>query len=95
MAIVVGTCVKDPQETRLFKMDWSAAIGTNQIVTSSWEVPSGLTLTANGIVEGNTKTYIVVSGGTANGTYTLTNTIALNGNGIILQRSGKLDVREY
>ena len=95
MAYAVGTCIKDPQETRVYKMDWSAAIGVNQIVASSWEVPAGLTLVANGVVQGNNKTYVVLAGGTANASYTLTNTVTLNGNTEILQRSGKLDVRQY
>lgn len=95
MPIIVGTLIKDPQETRIFRMDWSAHIGVDEIEISEWEVPAGLTLAANGIVEGNTKTYVLLAGGTANQSYVLTNTITLAGNSQVLQRSGRLDVRQY
>lgn len=95
MALIVGTCIKDPQETRIYTMDWSAALGTNQIAASSWEVPAGLTLVANGVVEGSIKTYVTLSGGEAGKSYVLTNTVTTNNTSEIWQRSGKLDVREY
>lgn len=91
---VVGTLIKDPAETRYYRMDWSAHLGTDTISTSSWTIPAGLTLVANGVVSGNTKTYVLLSGGTANQSYILTNTIVIN-TGEIYQRSGRLDVREY
>lgn len=95
MAIVTGTCVKDPQETRLFKMDWSAPLGTDTITSSSWVVPAGLTITANGVVSGNTKTYVILSGGEAGKSYTVTNTVVTSNTGETWQRSGRLDVRQY
>jgi hypothetical protein len=94
MAIIVGTLTKDPQETRLFKMDWTAHIGIGTIANSAWEIPAGLTLVANGIVQGNTKTYVTVSGGTAGYTYILTNTVYISSNNEVWQRSGRLDVRQ-
>ena len=93
MAIIVGTLAKDPDETRLFKMDWSSHIGTGTIANSSWSLTAGVTLVANGIVSGNTTTYITVSGGTVGHTYILTNTVHLSSNGEVLQRSGRLDIR--
>lgn len=95
MALIVGTLTKDPQETRLFKMDWSAHLGTSTITASSWEVPAGLTLVANGIVEGSTKTYLTLSGGEAGRTYILTNTVSTSDTNEVWQRSGRLDVRAY
>ncbi len=94
MAIVTNTLIKDPNETRMYKMDWSAQLGTDRIVASSWDVPEGLTLVANGIVQGNTKTYIKLSGGTEDTSYILTNTVTLANSGEIFQRSGQLDVQQ-
>ena len=95
MAIIVGTLVKDPEETRLFKMDWSAHIGTDTIASSTWTIPAGLGLVANGIVTGNTKTYMTVSGGEAGKSYVVTNTVVTSNTGETWQRSGRLDVRQY
>lgn len=95
MAIVTNTLIKDPNETRIFKMDWSAQLGTDRISDSSWDVPAGLTLVANGVVQGNTKTYIKLSGGTEETSYILTNTITLANSGEIFQRSGQLDIQQY
>lgn len=95
MAIIVGTNTKDPDETRLYKMDWSAHIGTDTIASSSWFVPAGLTLVANGVVTGNTKTYVTLAGGEAGKSYVLTNTVHTSNTGEVWQRSGRLDVRQY
>lgn len=92
---VVGTLTKDPDETRIYKMDWSAHLGTLTIKTSVWTVPAGLTLVTHGVVQGNTKTYITLAGGTANTSHILTNTITLNETDEVFQRSGRLDVRQY
>lgn len=93
MAIIVGTLIKDPDETRVYKMDWSAHLGEETIANSSWIIPAGLTLVANGVVSGNTKTYVTLSGGTAGHTYIITNTVYTSTNNQIWQRSGRLDVR--
>lgn len=92
MAFIVGTLTKDPDETRLYKMDWSAHLGQETIANSAWSIPAGLTLVANGIVEGNIKTYVTISGGNTGKTYVITNTVHTS-NGQIWQRSGRLDVR--
>lgn len=95
MAIIVGTLSKDPDETTLFRMDWSARLGTKEIASSTWDVPEALTLVANGVVEGNNKTYITLSGGISGKSYVLTNTITINETNEVWQRSGRLDVRQY
>lgn len=91
----VGTLVKDPQETRTFRMDWSAHLDTQKIATSTWSVPAGLTVVGNGVLEGNTKTYITLSGGTSGNSYIVTNTITIVNSSDIYERSGTLDVRQY
>lgn len=93
MALIVGTLIKDPDETRIFKMDWTAHIGEDTIANSSWTLTAGITLVANGVVSGNTKTYISISGGESGKTYIITNTVYTSTNNQILQRSGRLDVR--
>ena len=94
MPIVTNTLIKDPNETRIYRMDWSAQLGKESIANSSWTVPEGLTLVANGIVEGRNKTYIMLSGGTEETSYILTNTIVVS-TGEIYERSGQLDVKQY
>lgn len=91
----VGTLVKDPQETRTFRMDWSAHLETQKIATSSWSVPAGLTYVTSGVIAGNTKTYVTLSGGTAGNSYIVTNTITIANSSDVYERSGTLDVRQY
>lgn len=91
----IGTLQKDPEETRTYKMDWTAHLESQLIANSTWTVPSGLTLITSGIIEGNTKTYIVVSGGTAGTSYIVTNRIWISGASDIYERSGTLVVRQY
>lgn len=91
----VGTLVKDPQETRTFKMDWTAHLGTQTIANSAWTLPVGLTHVANGIVSGNNKTYITISGGGAGNSYIVTNTIYIANSSDVYERSGTLVVRQY
>lgn len=90
----VGTLQKDPQETRTFKMDWTAHLETQTIANSAWTVPAGLTVVTSGLVEGNTKTYIVLSGGTPGESYIVANKIWISGSSDIYERSGTLDVRQ-
>ena len=92
MAFIVGTLTKDPDETRLYKMDWSAHLAQETIANSAWSIPTGLTLVANGIVEGSIKTYVTLAGGESGKTYVITNTVYTSNNQI-WQRSGRLDVR--
>lgn len=91
----VGTLQKDPEETRTFKMDWSAHLETQLIANSTWTVPAGITLVTSGIVEGNTKTYIVLAGGTAGNSYIVSNRIWIAGTSDIYERSGTVLVRQY
>lgn len=94
MAIVTNTLIKDPNETRIYRMDWSAQLGKETIANSSWTIPEGITPVSNGIIEGRNKTFIMLSGGTDDTSYVLTNTIILS-TGEIYERSGQLDVKQY
>ena len=88
----LGQRTKDPQETRQFTLDWTNDLDGATISTSSWTVQTGITKVSDAIVSGNLKTTILVSGGTADSDYTVTNTITTSG-GETLERSGTIAVR--
>ena len=95
--IHVGTAVKGPQEKRRFVMDWSAHLEANRyLANSAWSSSNGaLVIDSSGMVEGNTSTYVVVTGGVVGQSYVLTNTVHSTHEGVteIWQRSGRVDVR--
>lgn len=95
LAYTVGVILKDPDETRALIMDWTnhLAAPADTIATSSWSVPTGLTLVTHGVVTGNKKTSVTISGGTADTDYIVSNTITTTTSGETLQRSGTLRVR--
>lgn len=64
---------KDPDDILDYQIDWSARLGADTIVTSTWIVPAGIT--KNGESNTATAATIWLSGGTADITYTLTNRI--------------------
>ena len=73
--------LKDPNAVVDFTRDWSAWLGTDTIATSTWVVPTGLTIGTGGTAPTNTTTTATVwlSGGTAFGTYIVTNRISTTG----------------
>lgn len=89
----IGTLYKDPAEIRTFYMDWAAHLGTQTITASSWTVPAGLTVQASSILQGNNKTSIILSGGTARSEYFVSNQITTS-TGNVYRRTGLLIVRE-
>lgn len=95
LAYTVGVILKDPDETRQLIMDWTSHLASpaDTIATSTWSVPTGVTQVTHGVVTGNKKTSITVSGGTADTDYILSNTITTTTSGETLQRSGTLRVR--
>ena len=64
---------KDPAETYSFTADWTDWLKTDTISTSTWAVPTGLTLVTG--TKTNTTTTATISGGTLGVNYTLTNTV--------------------
>jgi hypothetical protein len=95
----LGARVKDPDETRVFTMDWTAHLRppggstTETIATSTWILPSDLTLVSSSIVTGGLKTSALISGGIAGRDYVVTNRITTNESGETLDRSGTIAVR--
>ena len=90
----LGQLTKDPQETRLFTMDWTGDLDGNTIATSAWTVAAGITKVSDAIVSGNLKTSVLISGGTADTDYTVTNTITITATAETLERSGVIAVRQ-
>lgn len=84
---------KDPDETKLFTMDWTdALVSGTTISTSSWSLPDGLTNVADAIVTGSLKTTIRLSGGDDGVDYRCVNTVVIS-NSETLQRTGIVSVR--
>lgn len=90
----LGILSKDPQEIRVFTMDWTAHITGDTIATSSWTVPAGITEVSSSIATSKLKTSIKLSGGTAGSSYLCTNTITLTTSGETLEKSGTVAVRQ-
>lgn len=68
---------KDPDEELDYKVDWSVAIGTDNIVNSIWLVPAGLVKESDSFT--NKATTIWLSGGVLGIIYYVTNRIVTNG----------------
>lgn len=71
------TLPKDPNATLDFTMDWVDWLGTDEIQSSTWTVPEGLTSAAE--TYSTTAAVIWLTGGTAGTTYTVTNRIVTVG----------------
>lgn len=72
--------VKDPDEVLDYCIDWTAALGTDTIQTSTWTMPSGLNKVSDALT--TTHTTIVLSGGTLGVHYSMNNRIETVGNKI-------------
>lgn len=90
---VVGVVPKDPEDMKQFYMDWSAVLGTDTIVASTWTVPSEVTVENSSILTGGRITSVLLSGGVARVNYLITNTVTF-ASGQIRQRTGLLSVRQ-
>jgi hypothetical protein len=84
---------KDPDETRVEPMDWTDQLNSGATIsTSAWTFPAGLTKVTDGIVTGNKKTFVKMSGGTADTDYVVTNTIVTS-DGETLEESATVRVK--
>lgn len=85
---------KDPGESKLYTMDWTASLNSGATVsTSSWTIPSGLTKVTDGIVSGALKTTVQLSGGVDGQDYECLNEVVTS-DGETLRQSGLLRVRK-
>ncbi len=69
----LGSRVKDPNDVRIYQINWAGFLEANTIVTSDWTVPAGLTSVASANTD--TTTQIKLSGGTNGHAYRVYNTI--------------------
>lgn len=78
--IIVDPINKDPQAILDYSVDWTSYLSGDTIVTSAWSSSStDLTLTLD--TNDGSKSVVVVSGGTAGKTYTITNRITYERDG--------------
>lgn len=68
---------KDPDEVLDYVIDWTARLAGDTIVTSTWEVPTGLTKGSDSATASTTTVWL--SGGTLNERYEITNRIVTDG----------------
>lgn len=80
---------KDPSETLDYTINWSALLAGDTIATSTFAVPTGLTLSSSSNTTTTSTAWI--SGGSWDRTYTITCTITTAG-GRTYQRSASLYV---
>lgn len=67
-----------------YTLNWAKALGTDVVSTSTWTISdSGLTTDANAHTPTTTTIWLI--GGTANQTYTVTNTMTTAGGRIFVQ----------
>ena len=85
---------KNPDDKDSFTIDWSDRIGTDTINVSVWEVPTGITKVSDAVVATNTKTTIVISGGTEGVDYDLTNKVTLTNSALELNKVIRFKVRD-
>lgn len=82
---------KDPEAVLDYAVDWSRWLAGDEIVTSEWTVPSGLTKVSDS--KTTTKATVWLSGGTVGQSYTVTNRITTTG-GRTEERSFTIRVEE-
>ena len=85
------TFAKDPDAVLDYAVDWSRWLAGDEIATSDWTVPSGLTHVSDS--KTTTKATVWLSGGTVGQSYTVTNRITTTG-GRTEERSFTIRVEE-
>lgn len=83
--------VKNPTDELDFSPSWVSFLGTDTIVTSTWDVPAGLNNLGADVNEDGNVTQIILGGGVAGSEYQITNTIVTN-NSIKKSRSFYLQI---
>ena len=67
--------VKDPDSRTLYSMNWSDWLSGEEILTSEWIVPDGITVASQEISANKESTIVYFTGGQENVVYTVTNRI--------------------
>jgi hypothetical protein len=68
---------KDPQSVLDYQVDWSDWLDTDEISTSTWSAPAGITIDSE--TETDTTATVWLSGGTDGERYEVTNEITTDG----------------
>ncbi len=68
---------KDPASIVAYSIDWTDELGTDTILSSSWNVPAPFVLVSQGV--SGYIAQVTISGGAAGRTLLITNTITTNG----------------
>jgi hypothetical protein len=89
---LTGVEPKDPGESAIYTMDWTAFLNSGATISTSTWTATGLTVVTSGIVTGNLKTSVKISGGVDGQDYEPVNEIVTS-DGETLRRSGVLPVR--
>lgn len=84
------TFIKDPDATLDYKIDWTAWLGADLIVTSTWSAPEGITIESH---ENDDKQTVVWLSGGEIGAYSVTNRITTLG-GRTDDRTIKIKIKE-
>lgn len=71
------TFTKDPQAVLDYTLDWTRWLAGDQVATSEWLLPTGLTKMADTKTASSATVWL--SGGTAGQSYTVTNRITTTG----------------
>lgn len=83
---------KDPDEVLDYKINWAKRLGSDTIVSSTWDVPSGLTHGPPADTFTNTTTTVWLSGGTLDAVYDITNHI-VTAAGRHMDQSARLKIK--
>lgn len=85
---------KSPTEVKLYGLDWTKRLDTNEyIVSSSWELPEGITVDERGLSGENPKiAVLLLSGGVVGKTYSFLNRIGTS-EGQLLEVRASISVK--
>ena len=84
--------LKDPQAKVDYQIDWSAWLGSDTILTSTWTVPTGLTKVSDS--HDDTTTTIVLSGGSVGSIYEVVNHIVTASGGLEDDRTLRIMIEQ-
>jgi hypothetical protein len=83
MSQILGVATKNPGETIDFAINYSDSLEDGETITNStWSVPSDLNQVSSSIIDNSTSAQVVLSGGTLNEAYDVTNTTTTSGGSV-------------
>lgn len=79
MTIYTKDFDKDPNAVKDYAIDWSLWLDSDTVITSDWDVPTGLTGSDEDIAVDGLSTSLWLEGGTLKEDYDVTNTVTTAG----------------